>query len=468
MASYTTSTQKVLTLPASRYIACPSNTGVPGNDIVYPEDSITIGPTPTTATYEPKILTKSRIDPSKGRRFRALSKDGAILMSPLTVKSETIENSLIHTRRYESLWRWEGINSSNTKGCKNLKLIRALDINSYERSYDLVRLMNLFPSIKTHSVSDIDFGRVTDLVTSTQTAVMADALSGYDLLTELAESRETIGSISGKVRGFADVVSQLAREDENAWRRGRRMNAKTLMRSSDKALRNLGSRWMEYRYAIMPLFYTLKDVNELVNDNGARYKTSRKRETVDASNTGVDLPTSGFYLERHVTGSIIVASTTKGRYDTDGLRSLYARRISTNPFSTAWELVPLSFVVDWFLNIGEVITAATSVDFSNQRQSCTAVREAYEESLYFVQADSAVTTLPGRTWNGIVVPPLEFDIDTLQRSLIQKRVVNNYTRTLFTRPPIRIQFQPYLNWKRFIDATVLSQQPIRKLLRSLK
>lgn len=467
MASYETSTQSTLHLPATTYLGCPDTNGVLQKIEYGPVEKV-IGPTPETATYEPVILKKARIDPSKGRNFRKLSKDGAILMSPLSVKDEKTENYLVTTRTLDTLARWEGIYSTNAKGCKVTKFVRTLDTGHYQRSYDLVRLSNLFPAMQTFSVSNIDFDKVSDLVTSTQTAVIADALSGYDLLTELAESRETIGYISSKVSGFADVVSKLAREDENAWRRGRRFNAKQLLRHGNKAMRRLGSRWMEYRYAIMPLFYTLKDVNELVNDNGARYKTSRKRETLDAYDTGIELPTSGYYLERHVSGSIIVSSTSKGRYDTDGLRSLYARRISTNPFSTAWELVPLSFVVDWFLNIGEVITAATSVDFSNQRASCTSVRTATEESLYFVQASSPTVTLEGRTWNGVTVGPLTFDTTGLQRTLIRRVVTNNYDRSLFNRPPPRIQFQPYLNWKRYIDGAVLSQQPIRKLLRSLK
>lgn len=340
-------------------------------------------------------------------------------------------------------------------------------MGSYERTYDLVLLKNLYPSIQTYTVNDLDLSRKDDLVSSTQTAVIADALSGYDILTELGESRETLHFLKSKVSEFANVVSKLAHEDEHAWRRGRRMTPKSLLRSGDRALRRLGGRWMEYRYAIMPLYYSLRDIKGLMDDNGSRYKTSRKKEKVESHETGVTLPTSGYYLERHVRGSMLVTSTSKARYDIDGLRSLYARRIATNPLATAWELVPLSFVVDWFLNIGDVITASTSIDFSNQRCSCTAVRTAYEEELYYVQLGE-YTTLPGRTWNGVTVEPLEFQASPPQRTLIQKRTVNNYSRSLFNRPIGRVQFEPFLNWKRMIDGMVLAYQPTKNLLRSLK
>jgi hypothetical protein len=466
MASYITSTQETLVLPANTYYGCPDTNGVIPKS-AYPELTSVIGPVATTAFYEPISLSKSRFDPSKGRKFHDLSKDGAILMSPLSIVNEKTENFLLRTQKNEALWRWEGISSSNGKGCNVLQFVRALDIGSYERTYDIVRLRNLYPSIQTYTVNDLDLSKTKDLVDSTQTAVIADALSGYDILTELAESRETLHFLKGKVGGFADMISKLAHEDEHAWRRGRRMTPKSLLRSGDKALRRLGGRWMEIRYAIMPLFYSLRDIKGLVDDNGARYKTSRKRDKVESHSTGVTLPTSGYYLERHVSGSVSVASTSKARYDIDGLSSLYARRIASNPFATAWELVPLSFVVDWFFNIGDVITAATSIDFSNQRCNCTAVRTSYEEELYFVQFGED-TTLEGRTWNGITIDPLVFQATPPQRTLIQKRTVNNYSRSLFTRAPGRVQFEPFLNWKRMIDGAVLAYQPTKNLLRSLK
>lgn len=44
----------------------------------------------------------------------------------------------------------------------------------------------------------------------------------------------------------------------------------------------------------------------------------------------------------------------------------YASGLSFNPFLTAWELVPLSFVIDWFVNIGD-FAAAQLTAFSPQR-----------------------------------------------------------------------------------------------------
>ena len=35
------------------------------------------------------------------------------------------------------------------------------------------------------------------------------------------------------------------------------------------------------------------------------------------------------------------------------------KTLSTNPFTTAWELLTLSFVVDWFVNFGDVIAGFT-------------------------------------------------------------------------------------------------------------
>lgn len=466
MASYQTSTQTNISLESVTYVGCPIK-DVP-QKYTYPPLSATIGPTPETATYEPLVLIESKDDPSKGRPFNKLKKDGAILMSPYSVRSMSVENSLLTTTHNEPLWRWEGFRTSNDSGCRKVDFIRALEMGSYTKTYDLERLMRLYPNMVTYNTETIDFDEVPELVASTQTAVIADALSGYDLLTEIAESRETFSFITGKVSEFADSVLELAREDENAWRRGRRLTTKDLLKSSDRALRKLGGRWMEYRYAIMPLFYSLKDVTELMGSSDARYKTSRKKGRIESIRTDTSLPVSGFFLERVVTGTIIVSSTSKARFDLEGLTSLYAHSISLNPFKTAWELVPLSFVIDWFLNIGDVITTATSIDFSSQRVNCTSVRTAYEELLYFNQMDTQPKTLPERTWEGVHVAPYTYDSVRRQRTLLRKAVVNNYDRMLFGNPPLKIQFDPFLNWKRMIDGVVLSYQPTKKLLRSLR
>lgn len=218
----------------------------------------------------------------------------------------------------------------------------------------------------------------------------------------------------------------------------------------------------------MPLFYSLKDVSELMGSSNARYKTSRKKGRIESQRTDTSLPVSGYFLERVVTGTIVVSSTSKARFDLEGLTSLYAHSISLNPFRTAWERVPLSFVIDWFLNVGDVITTATSIDFSSQRVNCTSVRTAYEEFLYFNQIDTQPRTLPERTWEGVYVAPYTYDSVGQQRTLLRKAVVNNYDRVLFGNPPLKIQFDPFLNWKRMIDGVVLSYQPTKKLLRSLR
>lgn len=467
MASYSTSDQKELILPARTYYGCPDTPDGKPTENAYSESKATIGPKPATAFYTPVTVTMSRTDPSKGRPFKKARDRGEILMSPYSVNNVKEENFLFTTNTTEAHWRWEGFSTSNNYGCKMVEFNRALALDSYRRTYDLVRLRNsgVWPEFTT---INLDLSRLADIVNSTQTSVYAEALSGYDILTELAESRETINYVRSKVTEFSAIASKIAHTDEQAWKRGRRKSAEQLLKSADRALRKLGGRWMEYRYAIMPLFYSLRDIGELLDDNGAKYQTNRKTERIQSEATNVQLPSSGFYLERQVSGQVRVSSMTKARYDLEGLTSLYARRIASNPFSTAWELVPLSFVVDWFFNVGDSITAASSIDFSSQRASCTVTRSEYEESIFAVQPDTDPVTLPSRSWEGKFVPEFYFDTTTRQRALLRRTTVNNYDRVLFTKPDFRIQYDPFLNWKRFIDAAVLSYQPTKNLLRSLK
>jgi hypothetical protein len=92
-----------------------------------------------------------------------------------------------------------------------------------------------------------------------------------------------------------------------------------------------------------------------------------------------------------------------------------------NPASVAWELVPFSFVVDWFVNVGDVLAAWTDfVGVSLSNIAITYTREGEFEQAqktyfqnsqkwaYFEMQREAVGSLPGptfkvRPWNGFSI-----------------------------------------------------------------
>ncbi|UHR49859.1 MAG: maturation protein [Hangzhou levivirus 2] len=100
--------------------------------------------------------------------------------------------------------------------------------------------------------------------------------------------------------------------------------------------------WLNFRYNIMPNVYLIEGALEVMHKREEQFFRWTKTANVDLP--PVDLPTgwSAEYGEEVQERCFIKRKFEAG----------YSSGISFNPFLTAWELVPLSFVIDWFVNIG--------------------------------------------------------------------------------------------------------------------
>jgi len=312
-----------------------------------------------------------------------------------------------------------------------------------------------------------------EAVATSQTSVMAAFKGGFDALTQAAESREALSYFEAKTDEARDVFSKLQGSANNETRSAVKQgfNARQLMNHADRHTRAWGRKWMEYRYAIMPLVYAYKDVKDLYENAGRTYKTFKSKERLDLS---ADLP-SGLPIQQIIqrsSGTIDVTSTIVAGYAPSGLNSFVASQLQSNIFATAWELVPLSFVIDWFVNVGDYIVAKTSPGLALQMQGCTAIRKRVllEEYLH----DFRVTNLSFNSGlTNACYPSPVVRTHTHTRSVMShlKTVeFDHYDRVLFNTQDLSLSLQndPFGNWRRLVDGAVLSYSPLKKLLRSFK
>lgn len=420
-----------------------------------------------TRTYEPVVLSQSSSNPSKGmkRNWTKIKRSGEISMTPYS-RSKTVDEYFVVSRDFRSVdWR------RKTGTCR----ATGSPVCVFDGGAEQVRA-TWTQNDDFHSLSESDIvhtrvlqewadlqGQVSDAISTTQQAAFAEALSTYDILTQIAESKETLGYLTSKVSEAAESLRKFAHADESTHKRARTLTAKQMLGSADKLFRKFGSRWMEYRYAIMPLIYSVQDVLELVANREAVYKSGRSQVTID-----IDFPSdvsSNFQTYERVFGDVKIRSLTKVGYDSGALQRMFSQ-VKFNPFTTAWELVPMSFVVDWFLNVGDAINSATAIDFSSQRRGCTSVKYSYVDEIRLL--DTRDLTVH-KTFSHVACGDLrvsdshKMDVD----ALLMRRTTESYNRFLYDRPTPKIVFDPYLSWKRMIDAVVLGYQPTKKLLRSL-
>ena len=146
--------------------------------------------------------------------------------------------------------------------------------------------------------------------------------------------------------------------------------------------KTLASKWLEYRYGIMPLVYDLQDLVKSINSirSGSQQlrKTFRASATAEArGSTPRTLPVQGpggsltLTLESIQLASVSARATVLvGFTDSKGSGNISRILGGFDFISSAWELVPFSFVVDWFVNVGDWVASWQPMVASKVLTSC--------------------------------------------------------------------------------------------------
>lgn len=154
--------------------------------------------------------------------------------------------------------------------------------------------------------------------------------------------------------------------------------------------RTLADSWLEFSFGVSPLIGDISSAAEAL----LRYEEPRlKRLTVNADDIR---QTANGYYTNGVGGLNIVANYTNVAYESAQVRFTagYQRQVTRDwgPVNnliqyggfrldeiipTAWELIPWSFLIDYFANIGDVIAAATVSTSNVKWWSRTTVLESH-------------------------------------------------------------------------------------------
>lgn len=110
--------------------------------------------------------------------------------------------------------------------------------------------------------------------------------------------------------------------------------------------------WMNYRYNIRPLVYTIQDAASAIDKFKNKYITVRGKEIRDIEMPDID----GLVFEG--TATVTHRCWIKRRYDVSEVVENMRKVIMADIFVTAYELIPVwSIVADWFFNIGSALRA---------------------------------------------------------------------------------------------------------------
>lgn len=272
------------------------------------------------------------------------------------------------------------------------------------------------------------------------TSALAEANSGtYDLLTEVAELPETLKYLIGILRDFASALKAVRKREVEVKKLFR--NKKQTERTAYELADALASVWLQFRYAISPLAYSFNDVISTLEEYKrvfAKYRQRQEDYAEPVEISGLDILSHDDFVTSH---KVFIKRSFSPEDIVDALLSL----LKVNPLATAYELIPLSFVVDWFLNIGDYITAMTGT-----------IKYSQEAATYSWKTEGNVTygkniVLP----DGYEPPTVNLSYRTYKRIVIDPKAHTG------------LSYDPFINWKRQLDALALLWGPTKKMMKGL-
>lgn len=220
-----------------------------------------------------------------------------------------------------------------------------------------------------------------DVRSSIVTRDIAYQMAGNRLLSKVRDQDIDIGVAFGEYRETAQFVSDALVATAKAVRQLRKgdvYGAFAVVRDKrgfdqwrdvpDAAAKT----WLAYKYALTPLMSDVFGAIEVIR------KAEEPYVDVHVARTSMSIPIS--YSTSHSNGWY--TNSCKGRHRVRGevrfrvanpLFRVFDQLGLTNPAAIAWELVPLSFVADWFLPIGETLRGVNppqGIDFVDGWMSC--------------------------------------------------------------------------------------------------
>jgi hypothetical protein len=366
--------------------------------------------------------------------YKRLSNSGSIINSPMfrSVCVRSLPNQLAKIMNSNGTrWEWSGTNTGFTA---NPFIQPAADHfmgNALDAGVDAGRALN------------------SALLKAFANVSKADTL----ILVTAAEAHKTIGTIIGTAGGLMGGIKSLMQGSP------KKAVLKALLGQSYKeqkrhgkawGSKSLAKKWLEVRYGWVPMLYDLE--GSLAALNRIRYPrfTARgfSRETgvkTTTGNTSID-PTFGHSVNWKVTEEYTEEYRAYVLYSVkeDWFKAHKLGALSLG--QTAWELVPFSFVIDWFVDIGEWLAAIEPRAGITYLCHGVVRRGSYEKKgLITGTISDSGSSLPG--WLGQA---------DLYKTSMKQRITS-------LDAPLRPSIDVRLNVKRGIDSIALFVQQASKL-----
>lgn len=269
------------------------------------------------------------------------------------------------------------------------------------------------------------------------------AASDLQSLVMLAEAKQTYNTVYSCLKGAKDLLIGAAKLRKKMLS-GDTLNAATkrMIRRSggsfkaiNKASKKAGNAYLQYRYGLRPIYYELQALAKALKERPPRMTfTGRSEYSTVVEDYGDEDRYYGNYMTyvQRRQATQVITCLAKILVEPKSQSNLGNR---LNPFGlddffqSGWELLPYSFVIDWFLNVGDVIASWEPITDYNILSSCVTVRDDRVQTIKQFDfrmgrySDSYIDTCPDHLYvaNQICDMP---DVEYKKTTSRQYRVAN--------------------------------------------
>lgn len=262
-------------------------------------------------------------------------------------------------------------------------------------------------------------------------------------LMSLAEGQQTISSLCSIFKRLIAILLDLKKL----------RLIKVFKRLTAKEIANL---WMEARYAIRPLFYEVNGIVAAlrVHDNARPFRQTFRGSSSDSDSDTYD----------YVSGDARVYANIRERVErTITVRSGVLTAIEEaselniwgfdQPLETVWEVIPFSFIVDWFFNVGQTIASWTPEGGVRTLASWYVVEDTTLQTVTL--GDHGIKDSYASSRPGYVLVDARYTIGTpfvRSKTIVSKYRIPNPSRALIP------QFKLRLDARKLTDLMIIARQ----------
>jgi hypothetical protein len=170
--------------------------------------------------------------------------------------------------------------------------------------------------------------------------------------------------------------------------------------SSRERIRDLSSLYLEFHFGWSPL---MKDIHEAAEALSSPYLPHRIYATYnlpwsdDYFEEGHD-PSTDMYHKIEIKRAYRQKIAMRADMSVSNPNLALASQLGLiNPATIGWELVPFSFVLDWFANVGDFLSSFTDfagIDLSNQQRTVFTRLQFYQRNLAVFQTSQPIQQSP--------------------------------------------------------------------------